>query len=160
MQKKSLLAISLTLLLGMASCYEPVMSESPVYVELRFTTLAPSEITLDKHTTLPKNSTFAPGDSVTAFMQVSYTGAYITEADYHWRLYVGDSVVSEVVNVIAPHKQDAPPMWRFKAPDTKGKYEVGFKAKYDYSAQTATGQIYGESSSYSAKLSVGNSVAE
>ncbi len=155
MQKKSLFAISLTLLLGMASCYEPVMSEPPVYGELRFTTLAPSEITLDKHTTLPKKSTCAPGDSITAFVQVSYTGAYITEADYHWRLYVGDSVVSEVVKVIAPHKQDAPPMWRFKAPDTEGKYDVSFKAKYDYSAQTAAGQIYGESTSYSAKLSVG-----
>ena len=46
-------------------------------------------------------------------------------------------------------------MWRFKAPDTEGKYQVSFKAKYDYSAQTAAGQIYGESSTSTATLNVG-----
>ncbi|MBQ2435064.1 MAG: hypothetical protein II269_02920 [Bacteroidaceae bacterium] len=156
MKNKSLLAISLTLLLGMGSCYEPGVSEAPTYGELRFTKEVPSKINLDNQGSFKKMSVCAPGDSITVFMQVAYTGAYITEAEYHWRLYVGnDSVVSETVKVIAPHKQNTPPMWRFKAPDTEGKYQVGFKAKYDYSAQTAAGQIYGESSTSTATLNVG-----
>ena len=88
-------------------------------------------------------------------MQVSYTGAYITEADYSWNLYVSnDSVVSKPIKVIAPHKQNTPPMWTFKAPETSGKYSLSFKAKYDYSAQTEAGQIYGESPTYRVELNV------
>ena len=88
-------------------------------------------------------------------MQVAYTGNYITEAEYFWKLYVSsDSVVTKTIRVIAPHKQSAPPMWTFKAPSDGGKYSVSFKAKYDYSAQTEMGQIYGESSSYTGELNV------
>lgn len=155
MQKKVLFMASLVLLFCTVACHEPIYSEQPVYGNLRFTTEAPSKITLDKQGEIGKSSICNPGDSVTVFMQVQYPGDYITEADYAWKLYVtSDSVLSGSVKVIAPHKQNTPPMWTFKAPEMSGKYTVTFKAKYDYSAQTEAGQIYGESSSYSAELNV------
>lgn len=154
MQKKNLFAVGLTLLLGMVACQKPIYSEPPVYVKLRFTTESPSKITLDNQGAFGPSKRCQPGDSVTVFMFVEYAGAYITEADYTWKLYVGDSVVSDVVKVIAPHKKNTPPMWTFKAPDAIGDYPVTFKAKYDYSAQTELGQIYGESSSYTEQLEV------
>lgn len=157
MQKKILFRLCLLALLmcGMASCQKPIYSEAPVYGDLRFTTESPSKITLDSQSEFGKNSICDAGDSVTVFMQVKYPGDYITKADYRWRLYVGsDSVVVMTIPVIAPHKQNTPPMWTFKAPNESGKYNVSFKAEYDYSAQTETGQIFGESSSYSAVLNV------
>ena len=157
MQKKTFFTMSLTLLmmLGVVACQKPIYSEQPIYGKLRFTTESPSKITLDNQGSFGPSNRCNPGDSVTVFMQVSYTGTYITEADYTWKLYVNsDSVVSAVVKVIAPHKQNTPPMWTFKAPDVAGDYTVTFKAKYDYSAQTETGQIYGESSSSTATLTV------
>ncbi len=157
MQKKTFFTMSLTLLmmLGVVACQKPIYSEQPIYGKLRFTTESPSKITLDNQGSFGPSKRCQPGDSVTVFMQVSYTGAYITEADYSWKLYVsGDSVVSDVVKVVAPHKQNTPPMWTFKAPDVAGDYTVTFKAKYDYSAQTELGQIYGESSSYTEQLEV------
>lgn len=157
MQKNTFFAKLLTLLmmLGMVACQKPIYSEQPIYGKLRFTTEPPSKVTLDNQGEFGPSSRCNPGDSVTVFMQVSYTGAYITEADYAWKLYVSnDSVVSAIVKVIAPHKQNTPPMWTFKAPDVAGDYTVTFKAKYDYSAQTETGQIYGESSSSTATLTV------
>lgn len=157
MNVKRIFAVCLPalLLLALASCHEPIYSEVPEYGRLKFTSEAPSLITLDNQGSIKPSSICNPGDSVTVFMQVAYTGSYITEAEYIWKLYVStDSVVTNIVRVIAPHKQLAPPMWTFKAPSEKGKYSVSFKAKYDYSAQTETGQIYGESSSYTGELNV------
>ena len=134
---------------------KPIYGEQPIYGKLRFTTESPSKITLDNQGSFGPSNRCNPGDSVTVFMQVSYTGAYITEADYSWKLHVSsDSVFSEVIKVIAPHKQNTPPIWRFKAPDVAGDYTVTFKAKYDYSAQTEVGQIYGESSRSTGTLEV------
>lgn len=157
MQKKTFFTMSLTLLmmLGVVACQKPIYSEQPIYGKLRFTTESPSKITLDNQGSFGPSNRCNPGDSVTVFMQVSYTGTYITEADYSWNLYVSnDSVVSKPIKVIAPHKQNTPPMWTFKAPDVAGDYTVTFKAKYDYSAQTEAGQIYGESPTYRVDLSV------
>lgn len=157
MQQKSLFAMSLAavLMLGMAACHEPIYSEQPEYGALKFTTVPASQITLDKQGEIKTSSICNPGDSVTVFMQVAYAGNYITEADYRWTLYVGsDSTITKSVKVIAPHKQNTPPMWTFKAPDAGGSYTMTFKAKYDYSAQTEAGQIYGESQSYTTELNV------
>lgn len=157
MQTKRILPLCLPLLLlaGMVSCYEPIYSEQPVYGKLKFTSEPSSSITLDRQSQIKTSSICTAGDSVTVFMQVQYPGDYITEADYFWRLYVGtDSMVTKTIKVIAPHKQNTPPMWTFKVPDEAGKYTVTFKARYDYSAQNEAGQIYGESSSYSDEINV------
>lgn len=156
MQKNTLftLSLSLLLMLGIAACQQPLYSEAPEYGRLKFTKDSLNKITLDNQASIKTSSICNCGDSITVFMQVAYSGAYITEADYTWRLYIGDSIVANSEKVIAPHKQNTPPMWRFKAPETKGSYTVTFKAKYDYSAQTIAGQIYGESSSYSEELNV------
>ena len=155
MPKKTFIALSLTALLGMVACQKPIYSEQPIYGTLRFTTDSPSKITLDSQGSFGPSRRCQAGDSVTVFMQVSYTGAYITEADYTWKLRVSsDSTISDIIKVVAPHKQNTPPMWTFKAPDTPGSYTVSFKAKYDYSAQTEVGQIYGESSTYTEQLEV------
>lgn len=137
------------LLLGFISCQKPIYSEAPEYGKLRFTQDPIEEITLANQQDINVSSICNPNDSVTVFMQVGYTGSYITSAEYKWRLYVGsDSVVEKTIRVIAPHKQKTPPMWKFKAPGKSGQYEVTFKAEYDYSAQTESGQIYGESATY------------
>ena len=157
MNVKRIFAVCLPALLlsALSSCQEPIYSEAPEYGKLKFTTEAPSSITLDNQGSIKISSICNSGDSVTVFMQVAYTGNYITEAEYFWKLYVSsDSVVTKTIRVIAPHKQSAPPMWTFKAPSDGGKYSVSFKAKYDYSAQTEMGQIYGESSSYTGELNV------
>ena len=157
MYKKNLFFVGCALLivLGLAACHEPIYSEAPVYDNLKFTTEPASKITLDNQGSIKVSSICNPGDSVTVFMRVKYSGAYITEADYSWNLYVSnDSVVSKPIKVIAPHKQNTPPMWTFKAPETSGKYSLSFKAKYDYSAQTEAGQIYGESPTYRVELNV------
>ena len=157
MNVKRIFAACLPVLLlsALSSCQEPIYSEAPEYGKLKFTTEAPSSITLDNQGSIKTSSICNSGDSVTVFMQVAYTGNYITEAEYFWKLYVSsDSVVTKTIRVIAPHKQSAPPMWTFKAPSDGGKYSVSFKAKYDYSAQTEMGQIYGESSSYTGELNV------
>lgn len=140
---------------ALISCEEPsIYSEAPEYGKLKFTTEA-SSLTLNNQGTIKTSSICDPNDSVTVFMQVAYPGKYITKVEYTWKLYVSsDSLVTKTIKVIAPHKQSTPPMWTFKAPSERGKYSVTFKAKYDYSAQTETGQIYGESSSHSAELSV------
>ena len=144
------------LLSALTSCEEPsIYSEAPEYGKLKFTTEAPSLLTLENQGTIKQSSVCDPNDSVTVFMQVAYPGKFITKAEYTWKLYVSqDSVATKTVRVIAPHKQPAPPMWTFEAPSNKGKYSVTFKAKYDYSAQTEEGQIYGESSSYTGELNV------
>lgn len=143
------------LLSVLASCQKPIYSEAPEYGKLKFTTDAPSSITLNRQSAVNTSSVCSAGDSVTVFMQTAYAGSYITEAEYIWKLYVtNDSVASKTVRVIAPHKQNTPPMWTFKAPSDKGDYVVTFKAKYDYSAQTASGQIYGESQSHTETLRV------
>ena len=156
MQKKTFftLSLSLLLMLGLAACQQPLYSEAPEYGNLKFTKDSLYKITLDNQVGIKTSSICNPGDSITVFMQVAYSGAYITEADYAWKLYLGDSIIANSDKVIAPHKQKTPPMWRFKAPETKGSYVVTFEAKYDYSAQTIAGQIYGKSSSYRADLNV------
>jgi hypothetical protein len=156
MKIKHLIAACLpTLMLSMASCQKPIYSEQPEYGDLKFTKAPTTEITLDKQGAIKVSSICDPNDSITVFMQVAYPGDYITSADYIWRLYIdNDSVVSKTITAIAPHKQNTPPMWKFKAPSTSGKYEVTFKAKYDYSAQNANGQIYGESTTHRAALNV------
>lgn len=137
------------LMLGMVSCHKPIYSEPPVYGNLRFTQDPVGEITLANQQNIGISSVCAPGDSVTVFMQVGYTGSYITSAEYTWKLFLSaDSVVEECVTVLAPHKLDTPPMWKFKAPSKSGEYEVTFRAEYEYSAQTESGQIYGLSTTY------------
>lgn len=150
MNTKRFIAICLpALVLGMVSCHKPILSEPPVYGNLRFTQDPIEEITLANQKNIGISSVCAPGDSVTVFMQTGYTGSYITCAKYKWRLYVSaDSVLEHTVEVVAPHKLSIPPMWTFKAPNIIGEYEVTFKAEYDYSAQTESGQIYGESAMY------------
>lgn len=146
---------SLLLLSVLASCQKPIYSEAPEYGKLKFTTDAPSSITLDRQSAVNTSSVCSAGDSVTVFMQTAYAGSYITEAEYIWKLKVtNDSVASKTVRVIAPHKKNTPPMWTFKAPSISGTYAVTFEANYDYSAQTASGQIYGKSQSYTENLKV------
>lgn len=159
MHKNNLFTLGLAMLmmLGLVACQKPIYSEQPVYGSLKFTTEPVEKITLDNQATLKTSSICKAGDSITVFMQVAYSGTYITEADYTWRLYVNsDSVITMTERVIAPHKKNTPPMWRFKAPDTNkpGGYTVTFKASYDYSAQNELGQIYGESSSYNTNLNI------
>ena len=150
MNAKRLIAICLpALILSMASYHKPILSEPPVYGNLRFTQDPIEKITLANQQNIKISSVCDANDSVTVFMQVGYTGSYITCAKYKWRLYVSaDNVLEHTVDVVAPHKQKTPPMWTFKAPNQTGEYEVSFKAEYDYSAQTESGQIYGESAMY------------
>ena len=143
------------LMLGMASCQKPIYSEAPEYGELKFTQDPTSKIILSNQQGIKVSSICDPNDSVTVFMQVGYAGSYITSAEYKWKLYItSDSVVEKTTKVVAPHKQNTPPMWKFKAPSKGGKYEVSFKANYDYSAQTESGQIYGESTTHRGSLNV------
>ena len=150
MNTKRIIAICLpALMLGVVSCHKPILSEPPVYGNLKFTQEPIEKITLANQQNIKSSSICNANDSVTVFMQVGYTGSYITSAKYRWRLYVSaDSVLEHNMTVVAPHKQKTPPMWTFKAPSQSGEYEVSFKAEYDYSAQTESGQIYGESTTY------------
>jgi len=157
MKRLNVLGLCMVLLsvVGLESCaFDPVYSYPPEYGKLVFTTQPATSITLSSQSSI-KTSSVEAGDSVTVFVQTSYAGDYITEAAYMWKLDVGnDSVVSYSVNVVAPHKENTPPKWTFRAPDSKGTYSVSFKAKYDYSAQTEVGTIYGESAMLNGDLRV------
>lgn len=145
MQRKQFFFVCflLALLTGVVACHKPIHAEPPVYASIKFN---PDEPT--------RYGRAEPGDSVTVFVEVAYPGDYITEAEYFWSLTAsGYDGQSAVVKIVAPHKQTTPPTWGFRAPSS-GTYTVTFKAKYDYSAQTVNGTIFGQSNTLSAELKV------
>lgn len=153
MKRMYLLAIStITILTAMmVSCApDPVYSEPPQYKKLFFTTTPPSAITLGNQRDIETSSICNAGDTVTAFIWTEDAGDYITSATYHWKLIGKDSTIK----VIAPHQSNNPPMCTFRAPDSIGRYTISFKAKYNYSATTEQGTIFGESQSFTGELNV------
>ena len=145
MQRKPFffVCLLLALLTGVVACHKPIHAEPPVYASLKFNPDDPT-----------RYGRAEPGDSVTVFVEVAYPGDYITEAEYFWSLSAsGYEGKSAVVKVVAPHKQATPPMWGFRAP-ASGTYTITFKAKYDYSAQTESGTIFGQSNPLSTELKV------
>lgn len=141
--------LSLLVVAGLSLCScapDPIYSYPPEYENtLRFTKDKVETITLDNQQNLTFTTTCNAGDSITALIRVSYTGAYITSAVYHWTLRdaSGEKVIERKVEQIAPHKQACPPMLRFEAPLVPGEYTMHFRTNYKYSAQTESGAIYG-----------------
>lgn len=149
------LCVGVVMALALASCHrEGPEGKYPEYGSLQFTKDAPETILLEAQEDINTVSSCKAGDSITVFMQVGYTGAYIYYVDYIWELTVGDTVEKTIVGVVDPVNQPAPPMLTFKAPETPGNYLVKFKAKYKFSADTAIGTIYGESKTSSTTLRV------
>ena len=116
----------------------------------------PAEITIENHTDIEHLSKFNRGDSVTVFMQINYMGEYITRADYEWIITnnTNREILSQKQRIIAPHRQNSPPIWRFQVPKEAGTYSVSFQAYYNYSAQTEKGSIFGRSEKYSTAFKV------
>lgn len=151
------LCVGMVMALALASCHrDGPEGKYPEYGSLQFSKDSPKTITLEAQDngTINTSSFCNAGDSITVFMQVGYTGAYIYQADYIWELMIGDTVEKTIVSVVDPVNQPNPPMLTFKAPETPGNYLVKFKAKYKFSADTAIGTIYGESKTSSAALRV------
>ena len=148
MKHKLILLISiLTLGFALSSCApDPVYSYPPEYQKpLRFTLDKPETVTLNNQSNVKTVKSCNKGDMVTVFLPVTYTGSYITSATYYWTIKATDGSVIEAKTIeqTAPHKQDVPPMWSFTAPGEPGTYRVHFRARYEYSAQTESGTIYG-----------------
>ena len=125
---------------------DPIYSYPPEYEhEVRLTQDDPKTLTLDNQSNITYVYDCQSGDSVTAFIRVSYTGAYITKAVYSWSLRdaSGNTVDKATITQIAPHKQSTLPMWRFEAPSEAGTYNVHFRASYSYSAQAENGTLFG-----------------
>lgn len=134
---------------------ESIIGKAPIYYDyLVFTKEAPHTISLKNQSEVNTISRCSVGDSVTVFLPVSYVGAYIYRADYDWSLSAAEESQEIQIPTVAPTKQQAPPMWTFKAPSVAGDYQVKFKATYKFSADTELGTIYGESKSFTAKISV------
>ena len=82
MKVRNILAACLPVLLfsALISCEEPsIYSEAPEYGNLKFTTEAPSSLTLENQGSIKISSICDPNDSVTVFMQVAYPGKFITK---------------------------------------------------------------------------------
>lgn len=157
MNKNNCLRVCLGLVMGLvlASCHpDGPEGKYPEYAGLKFTKDDPKNILFAAQNDINTISSCKAGDSLTVYMQIGYTGAYIYHADYVWELVVGDVSEKSIVGVVDPVNQSALPMWKFKAPDTPGNYLVKFNAEYKFSADTAIGTIYGESGSYSTTLRV------
>lgn len=147
--------LGMALAFAFVACHqEGPAGTPPEYGKLKFTKDAPSTILLSSQDKVNTTASCNAGDSITVFMQVAYSGAYIYRTDYTWEIIVDGKSEKTVVPVVAPTKQASPPMLTFKAPDTAGDCEVRFKAKYKYSADTEMGTIYGESNTYAATLRV------
>ena len=133
--------------ISLCSCApDPIYSYPPEYErEVRLTQDDPKTLTLDNQSNITYVSNCQSGDSVTAIIRVSYTGAYITKAVYSWSLRdaSGKTVDEATITQIAPHKQSTLPMWRFGAPAEAGTYYVHFRANYSYSAQAENGALFG-----------------
>lgn len=151
------LCAGVVMALALASCHhDGPEGKYPEYGSLQFTKDSPGTVTLKAQDegSIKTTSSCSAGDSITVFMQVGYTGAYIYYVDYIWELTVGDTVEKTIVGVVDPVNQPNPPMLTFKAPETPGNYLLKFKAKYKFSADTAIGTIYGESKTSSTMLRV------
>ena len=144
--KTPLLALIVVLMQVFASCApDPIYSYPPEYErEVRFTKDDPKTITLDNQDGLVFLTNCQAGDSITALIRVTYTGAYITKAIYHWTLRdaEGEKVAERKIEQLAPHRQSCPPMWTFMAP-TSGTYTMHFRADFKYSASDVSGAISG-----------------
>lgn len=134
----------LVLMLALVACEpEQMLNEAPEYYgTLQFTKDAPSTITLDNQNKVKTISSCSRGDSVTVFMPVLQSGAYITYAIYYWSVKnsTGEELSKNEMKQIAPHKHSCPPLWTFRAPGEAGSYEVHFRATYDFHAQ---GPLFG-----------------
>ena len=132
--------------ISLCSCApDPIYSYPPEYErKVRLTLDDPKTITLDNQENVNFTSSCQSGDSVTALIRVTYTGAYITNAVYYWTLKdaSGNVVKEDAILQIAPHKQNVPPMWSFSAPNEKGQYTVHFRTRYEASAQFENGSLY------------------
>lgn len=148
MKHKLILLVSIiTLGFALHACApDPIYSYPPEYErEVRLTQDDPKTLTLDNQGNINFIYDCQSGDSVTALIRVSYTGAYITKAVYSWALKdaSGNTVEKTTITQIAPHKQSTLPMWNFKAPSDVGTYYVHFRANYSYSAQAENGTLFG-----------------
>lgn len=148
MKNKLILLISiLTLGFALSSCApDPVYSYPPEYQKpLRFTLDKPETVTLNNQSNVKTVKSCNKGSLVTVFLPVTYTGSYITSATYYWTIkgLDGSVIETKTIEQIAPHKETTPPLWSFTAPDSLGTYNVHFRARYEYSAQTESGTIYG-----------------
>ena len=163
-KKNSFVGCILVCLLAIVACEaEPMLNEAPEYYgTLKFTKDAPSTITLENQSNVKFISLCSRGDSVTVFMPVLQSGAYITSAIYYWSIKNsdGEELSKSEMKQIAPHKHPYPPMWTFRAPGEAGSYEVHFRASYDFHAQGPlfggypTSVTYEGASTVSAKLFV------
>ena len=157
MGKKSFFRVCAGIVMGLmfASCqHDRPEGKYRDYGSLQFIKDAPYTILLESQDEVNTISSCKVGDSITVFMQVGYTGAYIYYVDYVWELTIGDVVEKTIVGVVDPVNLPSPPMLTFKAPDAPGNYLMRFKANYKFSADTAIGTIYGESKTSSATLRV------
>ena len=139
----SVIALGCTL---SACAPDPIYSYPPEYErEVRLTKDDPKTITLNSQDRVGFISSCQSGDSVTALIRVTYTGAYITRAVYSWALKdaSGNTIEQTKITQIAPHEQSTPPMWSFEVPAEAGTYYVHFRADYSYSAQAENGTLFG-----------------
>ena len=147
MHNKSILLTILAMIgFALQSCApDPIYSYPPEYERVvRFTKDDPKTIKLDNQSNINFVSTCQAGDSITALIRVTYSGAYITEAIYYWTLKdaSGNTIKEESIGQIAPHKQSTPPMWSFEAPSS-GTYYVHFRARFEASAKFENGSLVG-----------------
>ena len=146
-KKHILLAFVIAMSFAFHSCApDPVYSYPPEYqTPLRFTLDNPEAVTLQNQNNVSRITSCSKSDLVTAFLPTTYAGAYITTAEYSWMLLnsAGDTIVTEKIEQLAPHKHNCPPKWSFTAPDETGRYVVHFRAWYDYSAQAENGTLFG-----------------
>lgn len=147
---RALAALTMTLLctvLTFTSCDKPIYSEPPVYGTMFF-----SPDSIDWHGVLRQQMTFEPGQKVFVGITIEDEGAYITRATQTWELTGGGQSITEQRTVVAPVGKE--PAWSFIAPDEPGEYNVSFREKYSYSAQTPAGTIYGESNRFNGRFRV------
>lgn len=145
MRTKSILLTALAMIgLALHSCApDPVYSYPPEYKKpLLFTLDKPETVTFSNQNNIKNVKECRAGDSVTVYLPTSYTGAYIYKATYKWTSN-SDKLGDKTIVQIAPCDETAlPPKWTFVAPES-GRYEIYFKASYNYSASTESGSIYG-----------------
>lgn len=146
MRNKSIFLTALVVVgLALHSCApDPVYSYPPEYKKpLLFTLDKPETVTFSNQNNIRNVKECSAGDSVTVYLPTAYTGAYIYKATYKWTSN-SDKLGSKTIVQIAPCDESVlPPKWTFEAPDSAGRYEIYFRASYNYSASTESGAIYG-----------------
>ncbi|MBR5963104.1 MAG: hypothetical protein IK000_03020 [Bacteroidaceae bacterium] len=142
MKLRHFLLIIPVVLMAYACQQEQEYAEDPVYDTMFF-----SADSIDFKSPIATKVAFDAGQKV--YVGIAFAaggeGKYIMRAEQTWLLTsdTNKEVIKDSKLVVGAAGKE--PFWSFKAPMEPGVYKVTFKEKYSYSAQKATGQIFGES---------------